>query len=137
MGQQQRRLALVVLGLLLAAGPLFAHHGAASFDTETRLTLTGTVISWTWSNPHCFLRFDAEDETGTVRRWMVETQNPTDMTRRGWTRTSFRPGDEVVVTVEPLKNGTPVGRILSVVLPNGQTLTARGAAPGVQPVPEG
>jgi hypothetical protein len=136
-GQQQRRIALVVAGFLLAAGPAFAHHGTASFDTEARLTLTGTVTSWTWSNPHCFLRFDAEDETGTVTSWMVETQNPTDMTRRGWTRTAFRPGDEVVVTVEPLKNGTPVGRIRSVVLPNGQTLVAMGAAPGVQPVPEG
>jgi len=46
-------------------------------------------------------------------------------------------GLQVVVTVEPLKNGTPVGRIRSVVLPNGQTLVAMGAAPGVQPVPEG
>lgn len=134
--QQQNRIALTLAGVLLAAGPLLAHHGAASFDTGKQLTLKGTVTSWTWSNPHCFLRFDAQDESGTARRWMVETQNPTDMSRRGWARTSFRPGDEVAVTVEPLKNGTPVGRILSVVLANGQTLVAVGAAPGVQPVPE-
>jgi hypothetical protein len=58
------------------------------------------------------------------------------MSRRGWARTSFKLGDEVTVVVEPLKNGTPVGRILSVVLANGQTLRAVGAAAGVQPVPE-
>ena len=135
MRQQQSRIALAVAGLLLAAGPVLAHHGAASFDTERELTLKGTVTSWTWSNPHCFLRFDAKDESGAVRSWMVETQNPTDMTRRGWARTSFRPGDEVTVTVEPLKNGTPVGRIRSVVLANGQTLVAIGRAPAAQSEP--
>ena len=136
MRQQRNRIALILAGVLLAAGPLLAHHGAASFDAGKQLTLKGTVTSWTWSNPHCFLRFDAEDESGAVRSWMVETQNPTDMSRRGWARTSFKPGDEVTVAVEPLKNGTPVGRILSVVLASGQTLSAVGAAPGVQSVPQ-
>jgi hypothetical protein len=44
------------------------------------------------------------------------------MMERGWTKQSFKPGDEVTVTVEPVKNGKPVGRVIEVVLPNGQTL---------------
>jgi hypothetical protein len=48
------------------------------------LTLKGTVTDWIWANPHCFLKFDAMDETGTVRNWAVEVSNPTDMTKRGW-----------------------------------------------------
>jgi WD40 repeat protein len=118
--------AVVVLGLSV---PLVAHHGAASFDTGTELTLKGTVTSWTWSNPHCFLRFDVRDENGTVKAWQVETQNSTDMSRRGFARTSFKPGDAVTVIVEPLKGGAPVGRIKSVVLANGQTLVAMAPAP--------
>lgn len=126
---------LAAAGLLMAPASLIAHHGAASFDTEKELTFKGTVTGWTWSNPHCFLKFDVKDENGTTRSWMAETQNPTSMTNRGFARTSFKPGDEVTVTLEPIKGGAPVGRIRSVVLANGQTLTAIGQAPAVQPQP--
>ena len=50
------------------------------------------MTEWIWANPHCFLKFDAKDDTGTVRNWAVEVSNPTDMTRRGWARTRSRPG---------------------------------------------
>lgn len=120
---------LAVVGLLSATQPLVAHHGAASFDTEKELTLKGTVTEWIWANPHCFLKFDAKDDTGTVRNWVVETQNPTDMSRRGWARLSFKVGDEVTVTLQPVKSGAPVGRIRSVVLANGETLGTGGGAP--------
>ena len=123
--------ALSAVGLLVVSVPLFAHHGAASFDTSKELTLKGTVVEWIWANPHCFLKFDAKDDTGTVRTWVVETQNPTDMTRRGWARTSFKAGDEVTVTLQPVKSGAPVGRIRGVVLANGQTLGTGG--PGGPP----
>ena len=113
---------LGTVGLLAATVPLVAHHGAASFDTTRELTLKGTVTEWIWANPHCFLKFDAKDETNTVRNWAVEVSNPTDMTKRGWARTSFKAGDEVTVTLQPVKGGAPVGRIRNVVLPNGQSL---------------
>jgi hypothetical protein len=120
------------IGLAAASASLAAHHGAASFDTTRELTLKGSVTEWVWANPHCFLKFDAKDDTGTVRNWAVEVSNPTDMTRLGWARTSFKGGDEVTVTLQPVKSGAPIGRLRSVVLPNGQTLSAgggRGAAP--------
>lgn len=120
-----KRIPAVVLAaavLLAAPGALVAHHGAATFDTSQEITLTGTVTEWVWFNPHCFLKFDVTDEDGTVTSWAVETSNPTDMTRRGWARTSFRAGDEVTVTVQPVKTGAPVGRLRSVVLPDGRTL---------------
>jgi hypothetical protein len=126
---------LIAAATLVLSVPLVAHHGAASFDTGSELTLKGTVTDWTWSNPHCFLKFDVKDESGTVRTWQVETQNPTDMSRRGFARTSFKPGDSVTVIVEPLKGGAPVGRIKSVVLANGQTLVAIAPAPASTPPP--
>jgi hypothetical protein len=127
-------LTIAFAAVLALAVPMGAHHGAASFDTGKELMLRGTVTEWIWSNPHCFLKFDVKDESGT-RSWMVETQNPTDMSRRGWARTSFKPGDQVTVTVEPMKGGLPVGRIRSVILANGQTLVAIAAAPAAQPQP--
>ena len=108
---------------------LLAHHGSASFDTEKEITLKGTVTEWLWANPHCFLKFDATDDTGTVRSWTVETSNPPDMAIRGWRRTSFKVGDHVTVTLQPFKNGSPVGRIRKVVLANGETLSTSGLLP--------
>src|SRR6266581_890034 len=96
----------------------------SNFRKQCGLLQIHSVTEWIWSNPHCFLKFDTNDDTGTVRNWAVETQSPTSMTPRGWSRTSFKAGDEVTVTIEPVKNGQPIGRILHVILPNGQKLIA-------------
>src|SRR5919206_595001 len=124
---------LGVFTALAVTAPVRAHHGTASFDTAKDLTLKGTVTEWIWANPHCFLKFDAMDETGTVRNWAVEVSNPTDMTKRGWARSSFKIGDMVTVVLQPVKNGAPIGRLRSVVLPDGSTLTAMGPAPAAAP----
>ena len=110
------------VALLTLSSPLFAHHGSAAFETATPVTVKGSVTAWTWANPHCFLKFDVKDESGNVAHWAAETNNAPDMMERGWTKQSFKPGDEITVTVEPVKNGKPVGRVIEVVLPNGQTL---------------
>ena len=128
-------LAVVGLAGLWLTAPLLARHGAASFDTTRELTLKGSVTEWIWANPHCFLKFDAKDDTGTVRNWAVEVSNPTDMTRLGWARTSFKGGDEVTVTLQPVKSGAPIGRLRSVVLPNGQTLASGGGRGAPPPSP--
>jgi hypothetical protein len=112
----------LAVGVLVVCVPLFAHHGNAAFDVGKKVTLKGTVTEWVWANPHCWLKFDVKDDKGTVVHWVAETNNLADMIERGWSMRSFKPGDDVTVTVEPVKNGNPAGRVLSVVLPNGQTL---------------
>jgi hypothetical protein len=120
----------VILVLALAFGvanfsaPLFAHHGTAAFETDKRLTLKGTVTEWFWSNPHCLLQFDVKGENGQVAHWIGETQNPVTMTNSGWSKTSMKVGDQVTVALFPVKNGMPLGRIITVLLPNGKTLDA-------------
>jgi hypothetical protein len=115
--------------LLILSLPLLAHHGAASFDTGKRLTLKGTVVEWFWANPHCFLRFDVKDESGQTVQWVVELQSGPNIVPLGYTKQTFKPGDEVTVTLEPVRNGRPLGRLLTVVLPNGKKLGAMGDAP--------
>jgi hypothetical protein len=124
-----------VLASLALSVPLIAHHGAASFDSDREITLKGTVAEWMWSNPHCFLKFDAKDDTGMVRTWTVETGNPSDITRQGFQRSSFKFGDIVTVTLQPVKTGAPVGRLRSAVLADGSRLPipATGAPSAPQP----
>ena len=106
----------------LVSTPIFAHHGNAAFDVGKKLELKGTVTEWVWSNPHCWLKFDVKDESGKTVNWVTETTNSADMMERGWSRLTFKAGDQVTVTLEPVKSGAPVGRLQFVVLPNGKTL---------------
>ena len=120
----------VAAGLLSLSFPLLAHHGTAVFDMKKTLTMKAVVTEWDWSNPHCLLQFDVKNEGGQIVHWIAETQNPANMVYRGWGKTSFKPGDEVTVTLVPTKNGQPFGRINLVVLPNGKTLDAAGTITG-------
>jgi hypothetical protein len=116
------RVVLIAAAVLLLSLPALAHHGAASFDPDKKLTLTGTVTEWLWANPHCFLRIDVKDaKTGEVVNWAIEFGNPTDISARGLRRTIFKKGDQVTVTLQPVKNGAPVGRIQGdIVLADGR-----------------
>jgi hypothetical protein len=113
---------VVLLSFLAISAPLAAHHGTAGYDMEKELVMKGTVTEWLWANPHCFLKYDTTDDKGEVAHWAVEVSNPVDMTKRGWTKHSINVGDQVLVTVRPAKNGAPVGQLLKVVVPSGQTL---------------
>lgn len=120
----------LAIGFLIASRPLFAHHGGAAYDAEKRIALKGTVVSWFWANPHCVLQLDVTDESGQVVRWGVESENPSALIKLGWTRQSMKPGDQISITVVPVKNGRPIGRIWEAVLANGQRLTAPHAFAG-------
>jgi hypothetical protein len=120
--------------VLIVAVPVLAHHGNAAFDSEKRVTMKGTVTEWFWANPHCFLQFDVKDDSGNIVHWVAEGSNPPDMINHGWTKGALKVGDQITVTVIPVKNGKPIGRIAAVVLPNGQTLDGGFGAP---PAPAG
>src|ERR1700694_5643042 len=120
----------LAVGLQSVSMPLFAHHGTSVFDTDKTLTLKGSVTEWDWSNPHCLLQFDVKNESGQVVHWIAETQNPANMVYAGWGKASFKPGDEITVTLAPTKNGQPFGQIKQVVLTNGMTLEATGTITG-------
>ena len=124
----RRMLVAVACGVALLSSALTAHHATAVFDLGKRLTLTGTVTEWFWANPHCLLRFDVKNDTGETTHWVAETQAPPNMTPFGWSKQSFAVGDQVKVTLEPVKNGQPLGRILQVLLPDGKTLVAGAPA---------
>ena len=117
---------VLVLALSIVSLPLFAHHGVAAYDMTKTVTLKGTVTQWAWSNPHCVLMFDVTDDRGQVAQWSAETENPSSMIHQGWTRQSLKPGDQITITVFQAKNGKPIGRIVEVVLSNGQKLPGRG-----------
>lgn len=119
----------LAIGVVTLCVPLFAHHGTAAFENEKKVILKGTVTEWLWSNPHCLLQFDVKGDDGKVVHWIGETQNPVSMTNVGWSKAAIKTGDDVTVTILQVKNGQPLGRVVSVLLPNGKTLISGEGAP--------
>jgi len=113
---------VVTVGVFAFAVPLFAHHGTASFDTDKTLKLTGIVTAYVWSNPHVLVKMDVKDDSGNLTPWVVEAWNPVTQTARGWTKNSFKPGDEVVADVTPAKNARNVGEFRGRIEVNGKVL---------------
>jgi hypothetical protein len=122
----------LVIGMAVTA-PLFAHHGAASFDAGKTVLLKGTVKEWLYSNPHCLLTLEVKGADGKVTQWIAETQSPTVMYPAGYRKNSFKPGDQVTVKIEPVKSGQPVGRIIAALTVDGTQLgdLSSQAKPGV------
>lgn len=126
----------VAVAISIFPSAALAHHGNATYDTDKRVTISGTVTKWVWSNPHCLILVDATGESGQIVHWVLETENPSSMIRSGWTKDSVTVGDQISMTVMPVKAGGAVGRIVEVVLPNGQKLMGRGTPPSaVKPEP--
>ena len=107
-------------GFLTLSVPLFAHHGAASYDPSKTVTVTGTVTEYIWANPHVFLKLDTKDDSGNTAHWTIEAWNPVTQTSRGWSKNTFKPGDEVMVDVTPAKNNQPVGTFKGRIVINGK-----------------
>ena len=111
----------MVIGLVTSV-PLAAHHTASTLYTEKLVTLKGIVKSWVWSNPHCLLTFDVKGEDGQVVLWRAEAQAPNTAYTEGYRASSFKPGDEVTITVRAAANGGPFGLLAQVVLADGTKL---------------
>jgi len=110
------------LGSLIVSFPVLGHHSSFAFDTENVLSIEGTVTEWFWANPHCLLKLDTVDDSGSVAQWVAETQAPANMVDAGWRKNDLKPGDEVTLVVRPAKNGNPVGAIVSVEFSDGRVL---------------
>ena len=80
---------------------------------------------------------EVKDAGGQGVRWVGETQAPPNMIPFGWSKQSFKAGDEVTVILEPVKNGQRLGRLLQAVLPDGKTLIAGASAAAVVGTPGG
>jgi hypothetical protein len=115
--------ASAIVLLLLVSAPIFAHHGAASYDTSKMTTLTGSITKIQWMNPHAVIDIEAKDTAGKIEKYIVEAVSPLALTRNGWTKDSLNLGDQITVTGNLSKNGTHILRLKKIVFPTGKELT--------------
>ena len=115
----------------LAAAPASAHHSFAMFDRDKQVTLKGTVKEFQWTNPHVFIQIMIPSPDGKSLEWSVEGGPPNMLFRQGWESTTFKPGDQVTLIINPLKDGGRGGNFVFGTLANGKTVGNMNArAPG-------
>lgn len=119
--------------LLLNGSPTLAHHSYAAFDRDKQVTLTGVVKEFQWNNPHAWIQVMVADDKGRQVEWGVECGSPNMMARTGWKRSTLKPGDKIVATVNPLKDGRPNGSLVTLKLADGKVL-GPGNAPAPRPL---
>jgi hypothetical protein len=115
------RLALTI-GFVLLSAPLWAHHGASEYDMTKIVTLRATVTELQFVNPHTLLVFTVKDDSGKVSEWEGELPSPNLLSRRGWSRSILKPGDQVTVIGAPAKNGEKGMQVKKLVFPDGHEL---------------
>ena len=101
----------ISVGALLALGAMavHAHHSFAMFDFEKDQVIEGVVKEFQWTNPHIWIQVNVASADGKVTEYSVEGSSPNGLRRQGWSRESMKPGDRIVLTIHPMKDGSPGG----------------------------
>jgi hypothetical protein len=116
--------------LSLAAGTAQAHHSFAMFDSKKKVTLSGTVREFQWTNPHCYIQLSVPDGKGGAQEWSLEMGAPMYLYANGWRPRSLKSGDKISVSINPLRNGKPGGVVIGATKADGQQIGKGPLVPG-------
>jgi hypothetical protein len=121
-----RLFALIVSVCVTGAGGAFAHHSFAMYERDRTITLSGTVKEYAWTSPHVTIQVLADNPRNGAGAWSIEGSSPPVLARGGWTSTSLKPGDRVLLGIHPRRDGATGGLLADEqqVIVNGQP--ARG-----------
>lgn len=100
----------------MCALPVLAHHSQAMFDADKKVTLSGTVKEFQFSNPHCYIQLlvpNQEQTQGGSEEWSIEMGAPAHVLRAGWKANTLKPGDKITVVINPLRDGGKGGHYMS------------------------
>jgi hypothetical protein len=96
--------------------------------TRTQLvTVKGTVLGFTWSNPHPMITLEVKSDDGKVERWQVGGPAINRMEANGWTRTTVKAGDVITGIGYQFTDGSKIIRLERVVLPDGKEMRVYGS----------
>jgi len=104
-----RALVLMMMSLAAASTAAAHHSAAATYAAGETVAVDGLVTGFAWTNPHCHVYIDVASGPFAGRAYTVELASPGALAGDGWTKTSLRPGDHVVMKVHPSRAGAAQG----------------------------
>ena len=113
----------LLAALCLSAIVAHAHHSfAVYFDANQIISRTGVAESFAFRNPHGILVFKVKNKDGVEEEWKAETNSPSLLMRRGWSKDSVKAGETITVEGWPARDGSKLIRIRKVTRANGETI---------------
>jgi hypothetical protein len=94
---------------VMMGGAALGHHSFAMFDAAHPIELTGTVKEFRFVSPHTILIVNVTGQDGVTKEWILEGGAPGMLVRDGMRANSLRPGDEIMVRINPLHSGAEGG----------------------------
>lgn len=125
---------LLAFALLVPATAVFAHHGTAtSYDQKKLVKVEGVVKEFHWRNPHAGLFLVGKDASGKEVTYSLEMGSPFVLSKLGFKRSTFKPGDKVVAEMHPSYGSEASGELFSGrVWVNGKAVVANPGAPATE-----
>jgi hypothetical protein len=102
-------LCLISGALVMMGDSALAHHAFSMFEYGSSAELEGTVQEFKYVNPHAFIILKVKGKDGRIETWTLEGQRTAMLERDGWTRATLKPGDQIKLTIAPLRSGANGG----------------------------
>jgi hypothetical protein len=106
----------------LAVGPLQAHHSLSGTYALNKVErASGVIQKIAFTNPHGALTIEIKDKDGVATVWVLTTGSINVLTNAGVSATGpnrLKAGDVITVSFNPTKNGSHLGFLRSMTLPD-------------------
>jgi len=129
------RLLAGALLLSAPAGAALAHHSFAVFFSSDKdvTSIKGAVKTYRFTNPHGVIDLVVPTANGGEEAWRVETNSPSILVRRGWTKDSLAVGEVITVQGWRARDGSNYMRLRSAFRANGAPIGGAGPIDGGKP----
>ena len=126
-----RIVAAGLAGVALTASGAEAHHSFAVFFSSDHdpISITGPVKAFHFTNPHGIIEIVVPGKDKPDQDWKVETNSPSIMIHRGWSKDVVKVGEVITVQGWQARDGSNYIRLRNASRADG---TPIGSAPPVQ-----
>jgi hypothetical protein len=111
---------------MATSASLQAHHSLAGvYDMKKETELSGTVTTVKFTNPHGSLAVAVKNADGSTTEWVMTLGSATALAQRGVGKTgenALHTGDNIKVKFLPAKDGSPLGFLRTVTMPDGRVI---------------
>ena len=121
------RSTLLFVAVVAIATPVFAHHGAGTFQLNRTVSFPGAKLTKVeFLNPHGWLYFETTEPDGKVMKHRCELRSAHVLRRSGWSPELFKAGEKVDITASPDSADVASCYLQTILFANGSRMDRYG-----------